>query len=142
MLKGIDPLLSGELLQILDDMGHGDVLAIVDRNFPAHSSGLPVVRITAPIVPVVAAVLTLFPLDTFTEKPLARMGPQDSPDEQNATQDAVLAAAIAAEGRDLAFDNIPRFSFYDRARDAFAVVQTLETAPYCDFLLTKGVIAG
>ena len=140
MLKGIDPLLSGELLQILDDMGHGDVLAIVDRNFPAHAAGLPVVRITAAIVPVVSAVLTLFPLDTFIEKPLARIGPQDDPTVQNETQSAVLAAAAAADGRELEFENIPRFAFYDRAREAFAVVQTLETAPYCDFLLTKGVI--
>jgi len=140
VLKGIDPLLSGELLQILDDMGHGDVLAIVDRNFPAHATGLPVVRVSAPVVPVVEAVLSLFPLDTFVERPLGRMGPQDAPQEQNDVQSAVLAAAIAAEGRDIAFEAIPRFEFYDRARDAFAVVQTLETAPYCDFLFTKGVV--
>ena len=140
MLKGIDPLLSGELLQILDDMGHGDVLAIVDRNFPAHAAGLPVVRVSAPIVPVVEAVLSLFPLDTFIPQPLGRMGPQDSPADENDVQAQVLRAAIAAEGRELTFEPIPRFDFYDRARDAFAVVQTLETAPYCDFLLTKGVI--
>lgn len=140
MLKGIDPLLSGELLQILDDMGHGDVLAIVDRNFPAHATGLPVVRVSAPIVPVVEAVLSLLPLDTFIPQPLGRMGPQESPADENDTQVAVLDAAIAAEGRNLTFEVIPRFAFYDRARDAFAVVQTLETAPYCDFLLTKGVI--
>ena len=140
MLKGIDPLLSGELLQILDDMGHGDVLAIVDRNYPAHASGLPVVRVETAIVPVIEAVLSLFPLDTFIEKPLARMGPQDDPDALNATQSAVLAAAVTAERRELEFENIPRFAFYDRAREAFAVVQTLETTPYCDFLLTKGVI--
>jgi L-fucose mutarotase len=125
MLKGIDPLLSGELLQILDTMGHGDVLAIVDRNFPAYASGLPVVRVSSPIVPVIEAVLSLLPLDTFIEQPLGRMGPQDSP---------------ADEKRELTFEPIRRFDFYDRARDAFAVVQTLETAPYCDFLLTKGVI--
>lgn len=140
MLKGIDPLLSGELLQILDDMGHGDVLAIVDRNFPAHATGLPVVRVSAPIVPVVEAVLSLVPLDTFIPQPLGRMGPQESPADENDTQAMVLDAAIAAEGRNLTFEVIPRFAFYDRARDAFAVVQTLETAPYCDFLLTKGVI--
>lgn len=52
----------------------------------------------------------------------------------------MLAAAVTAERRELEFENIPRFAFYDRAREAFAVVQTLETAPYCDFLLTKGVI--
>jgi L-fucose mutarotase len=140
MLKGIDPLLSGELLQILDTMGHGDVLAIVDRNFPAYASGLPVVRVSSPIVPVIEAVLSLLPLDTFIEQPLGRMGPQDSPADENEVQLRVLRSAIAAEKRELTFEPIRRFDFYDRARDAFAVVQTLETAPYCDFLLTKGVI--
>ena len=44
MLKGIDPLLSGDLLKLLDDMGHGDELVIADRNFPAYSTGRPVIR--------------------------------------------------------------------------------------------------
>lgn len=140
MLKGIDPLLSGDLLKILDDMGHGDVLALVDRNYPAYTAGVPVVRIGTDILTATRAVLSVFPLDSFVDQPIGRMGPQDSPGDQNATQDAVLAAASEADGRALTFEAIPRFEFYERAADVFAVVQTLETAPYCDFLLTKGVI--
>ena len=36
MLKGIDPLLTADLLWVLDAMGHGDDLAIVDGNHPAE----------------------------------------------------------------------------------------------------------
>ena len=37
MLKNLDPLLTPEVLYVLRAMGHGDVLTIVDRNFPADS---------------------------------------------------------------------------------------------------------
>lgn len=37
MLKNVDKLLTGDLLKILCDMGHGDELVIADANFPSHS---------------------------------------------------------------------------------------------------------
>ena len=141
MLKGIDPILSGELLKVLDEMGHGDQLVIADRNFPAYATGRPVVRVgTAGAVETIAAVLSVFPLDTFVARPLERMEAGEDPTKTNPTIDAVLAEARASDSRHLEFGVIPRFEFYDRARTAFAVVLTLETAPYCDFILTKGVI--
>jgi L-fucose mutarotase len=141
VLKGVDPLLSGDLLQVLDDMGHGDVLAVVDRNFPAHASGRPVIRISSDAVRVVEAVLSVFPLDGFVDQPIGRMGPEEDPALENPTQAAVLAAAHAAEGSASGVEPIPRFAFYERVRGAYAVIQTLETAPYCCFVFTKGVIA-
>jgi L-fucose mutarotase len=140
VLKGVNPLLSGDLLKVLDDMGHGDVLVLADRNFPAHSSGRPVVRLDTGVVEAAEAILSVFPLDPFVERPLGRMRVGDDPQETNETQLAVLETARSLDPHAGEFEVVPRFDVYDRARAAFAVVQTLETAPYCVFLLTKGVI--
>ena len=80
MLKGIDPLLSGDLLKILDDMGHGDVLLLVDRNYPAAASGKPVVRLgEVSVLRAATAILSVFPLDSFVDHPLERMEVDDDP---------------------------------------------------------------
>ena len=71
MLKGVDPLLNGELLKILDEMGHGDQLLLVDRNYPAAAAGRPVVRLgEVGVERAVAAILSVFPLDSFVAHPL------------------------------------------------------------------------
>ena len=141
MLKGIDPLLSGALLKLLDELGHGDQLVVADRNFPAFTQGLPVVRVDVESTErVLDAILSVFPLDTFIDRPLERMGPQEDPDAVNDAQLAVLDTARRHDGRPLEFGVLPRFDFYERATRAQAIVQTLETAPYCDFILTKGVV--
>ena len=140
MLKGIDPLLSGALLKMLDELGHGDQLVIADRNFPSYTQGSPVVHLAVDdIVRVFDAVLSVFPLDTFVEQPLERIAPTDDPNP-NTAQTAVLEAARRHDGRLLEFNVIPRFDFYARAGRAHAVIHTLESAPYCDFILTKGVV--
>lgn len=141
MLKGVDPLLSGDLLRILDDMGHGDQLLLVDRNYPAAASGKPVIRLgEASILRAAQAILSVFPLDSFIAHPLERMEVDDDPAKTTSTQDALLELARASEGRDLDFGVIPRLSFYDRAKAAYAVVHTLDAQPYGCFILHKGVI--
>jgi L-fucose mutarotase len=141
VLKGIDPLLSGGLLKILDEMGHGDQLLLVDRNYPAAASGKPVVRLgEVGVVRAARAILSVFPLDSFVETPLERMEVDDDPSIVTPNQEAVLK--LAREGHDagLEFGIIPRLEFYERAKHAFAVVHTLESQPYGCFLLQKGVI--
>jgi L-fucose mutarotase len=65
MLIGIHPLLTADLLHALASMGHGDELALVDANFPAVSVGRRVVGVAGASAPeVLAAILTVFPLDT------------------------------------------------------------------------------
>jgi L-fucose mutarotase len=141
MLKGIDPLLSGDLLKILDDMGHGDVLMLVDRNYPASASGKPVIRLgEASILRAAEAILSVFPLDGFVDRPIERMEVDDDPSKTTSTQDALLTLARRSEGRELEYAIVPRLDFYERARDAFAVVHTLDAQPYGCFLLHKGVI--
>lgn len=141
MLKGIDPLLSGDLLKILDDMGHGDQLLLVDRNYPAAASGKTVIRLGEASVPrAAAAILSVFPLDSFIDHPLERMEVDNDPAKTTSTQDALLALARTSEGRDLEFGIIPRLDFYERAKAAYAVVHTLDSQPYGCFILHKGVI--
>jgi L-fucose mutarotase len=141
MLKGIDPLLSGELLKILDEMGHGDQLLLVDRNYPAAASGKPVVRLgEVGVVRAARAILSVFPLDSFVDRPLERMEVDDDPSIVTPNQEAVLALAREENGAELEFGIIPRLEFYERAKQAFAVVHTLESQPYGCFLLQKGVI--
>ena len=141
MLRGIDPLLSGDLLKILDDMGHGDRLLLVDRNDPAVSTGRPVVRLgEASILRAATAILSVFPLDSFIAHPLERMEVEDDPARTTPTQDELLALASASEGRELEYAVVPRLEFYARASSAYAVVHTLDAVPYGCFILHKGVI--
>jgi L-fucose mutarotase len=141
MLKGIDPLLSGDLLHILDDMGHGDVLMLVDRNYPAVASGRPVVRLgEVSVLRAARAILSVFPLDSFVEHPLERMEVDNDPTKMTSTQEVMLALASEYEGRQLEYGVVPRLDFYERAKSAFAVVHTLDTVPYGCFFLQKGVI--
>ncbi len=141
MLKGIDPLLNGDLLKVLDDMGHGDQLALVDRNYPAVASGRPVVRLgEVTVLRAAEAILSVLPLDSFLEHSLERMEVEDDPVKTTPVQDDMLRLASTAEGRDLDYGVIPRLDFYQRARNVFAVVHTLDTVPYGCFILHKGVV--
>ena len=141
MLKGIDPVLTPELLHVLASMGHGDELVLVDRNFPAVSVGRRVVRLDGCDLPRAAqAILTLFPVDTFVDEPVAAMQMVDTPDVVPAVQQDVFALVDAAEGRSVGVERVERFAFYERARRAFAVVTTTEDRPYGCVVLTKGVV--
>jgi L-fucose mutarotase len=141
MLKGINPLLRGDLLKILDEMGHGDQLLLVDRNYPSYACGKPVIEIASTsILKVSQAILDVFPIDTFIEHPLERMEVDQDPNKTTPVQDALLEQVRAVHQPDLTFGVIPRTEVYERAKSVFAVVHTLEAAPYCVFILHKGVI--
>lgn len=142
MLKSIDPLLSPELLYVLAAMGHGDRLVIADANFPAASvaagttTGKPL-QVAADAPALMRAVLSLMPLDTFEPDPAVGMqvvGAADAVPEVVAE----MSALVAAEGA--AWASIDRFAFYERARTAFAVVQTAERRFYGNAILVKGVV--
>jgi L-fucose mutarotase len=145
MLKGVDPILSGEVLGALRDMGHGDELIVADSNFPAGSVAAltclgRVLRIEQPAARVVRAVLSVYPLDTFVEGAAGRMQVGDDPDEVAAVHAEVQAEVDAAEGRRWGLVPIERFDFYARARAAYAVIQTGERRFYGCFTFRKGVV--
>lgn len=142
MLKGIDPLLSGELLKVLDEMGHGDQLLLVDRNYPAASSGKTVIRLgEVTVVRAAAAILGVFPLDSFVTHPLERMEVENDAIKTTSNQEEILRIARATHGTSLEYGVIPRSDFYGRAREAYAVIHTLDDQPYGCFIFQKGVIS-
>jgi L-fucose mutarotase len=122
-------------------MGHGDQLALVDRNYPAASSGRPVVRLDGADLPAAArAILSLLPLDTFVPQPIARMEVVGDPAAVPDVQSEVFTIAAGVEGRPVEVESLERHAFYARVREAFAVVTTSEARPYGCLLLTKGVV--
>jgi len=141
MLKGIHPLLHADLLHALAAMGHGDELAIVDANFPAASVGRRVVPVAgASASETLDAVLTVFPLDISVAPAAFTMEIVGDPE---ALPEPVreFAAAFTRHGlADAEIGHLARNAFYERARAAFAVVQTGELRPYGNILLVKGVI--
>jgi L-fucose mutarotase len=146
MLKGINPLLNAEVLYALRAMGHGDDLIITDTNFPSDSVArqtqigklLRIDNTTA--AEVVAAVLSVMPLDGFVDDSAARMEIVGAPDEVPPVQQEVQTAIDAAEGKSWPMISVERFAFYERAKQAYCVIQTGERRFYGCFAFRKGVI--
>lgn len=140
MLKNISPVLSPELLKILMEMGHGDELVIGDGNFPAAANAQRLVRLDGHGVPeVLDAILQLMPLDTYVDAPVALM---DNGDSENRPEIwSVYEDVVQKNEGDKKFELVERFAFYERARKAYAIVATGETAIYANIILKKGVVA-
>ncbi|MGU9956795.1 MAG: RbsD/FucU family protein [Arenicellales bacterium WSBS_2016_MAG_OTU3] len=145
MLKNINPILNADVLYALRSMGHGDDLIIADTNFPSDSVSREtalgeLLRIDGNAAEVVAAILSVMPLDTFVEDSAARMEIVGSPDEIPPVQQEVQEAIDIAEGKSWPMISIERFAFYERAKSSYCVVQTGERRFYGCFALRKGVI--
>jgi len=144
MLLGLDPLLSGDLLKVLRDMGHGDRIAVVDCNFPAHEiarkAAVPCVSLACDTPTAATAILSVMPLDSFLDHAVHRMEVCADPTTPNEAHTQFLAAVQAAQGERWQMGSIERFAFYAEAARVAAVVTTLDRRGYACFLLTKGVI--
>lgn len=141
MLKGIDPILGPELLYTLAVMGHGDQLAVVDRNYPAYAAGRDVHRLDGvDAITAGQAILSLLPLDTFVDSPLEYMQVVGEPTTRLAVHDEFGLMANKACGQDISLSSMERYAFYDRAKHVTALVATGEDRPYGCFILTKGVL--
>jgi L-fucose mutarotase len=141
VLKGIPEVIDPDLLHLLASLGHGDELALVDRNYPAVSTGQRVAYLKGLDVTTAGeAILRLLPLDTFVDRPVTRMEAVDDPSSIPEVHREFLSMASRIEGRELGMASLPRFEFYDRVRGAFAVVVTTEARPYGCFVLTVGVV--
>ena len=140
MLKTIPAILSPELLRIMMEMGHGDEIVIGDGNFPAASCAKRLVRLDGHGVPeVLDAILTLFPLDTYADAPVGLMQVVPGDPTVPIIWDEYLNIIERREG-DKKVEYIERFEFYERARKAYAIVATGETALYANIILKKGVV--
>lgn len=140
MLKNIPPIISPELLKVLDEMGHGDELIIADGNFPNSSLCNNVIRLDGHgTCEVLKAVLELFPLDPYqSNAALMQVVPGD-PVETPIWDDYKIIAKKGDKNFD-GFSSIERFAFYERAKKVYCVIATSEKALYANILLKKGVI--
>ncbi|OPJ61197.1 RbsD/FucU family protein [Clostridium oryzae] len=144
MLKGIPKILSPQLLKVLCEMGHSDRLVISDGNFPAESMGRNtiVIRCDGHGVPeLLDAILKVFPLDTYVEKPVNLMQVMLGDKVETPIWKTYEEIVTKHDGRGKAvIGNIERFAFYDEAKTAYAIIATSEKALYANIMLQKGVV--
>ncbi len=132
MLKGIDPLLNGDLLKVLDDMGHSDTIAIVDANFPAHRVHDRVIDLPGVgIVPLVEAIVSVLPLDVE----IAPKMMESNLDPRPAVEDEIQATVGGRE-----CEMIDRWAYYYLVKNAYAVVSTGEMRLWANIVLYKGLV--
>jgi L-fucose mutarotase len=141
MLKGIPKIISPELMKILMEMGHGDEIVLADANFPASSHAQRLIRCDGHNIPeLLEAILKFFPLDSYVQHPVALMKvvPGDTVETSiwNIYR-SILKNYISSQDP---FDYLDRFNFYERAKNAYAIVATGESALYANIILKKGVI--
>ena len=144
MLKNIPKVLSPEMLKVLCEMGHSDRIVIADGNFPAESMGKNAIVLRADghsATEMLDAILTVFPLDTYVEKPVSLMQvmPGDNVETPIWDEYKSIVAKHDDRGADT-FGEIERFAFYDRAKTAYAIIATSEMALYANVILKKGVV--
>lgn len=142
MLRGLDPILSPDLLYLLAAMGHSDDIVIADANFPAESSGDRIVRLDGiAATDALRAVLSIMPLDPFVDDPARTM---------QVVGDAAAVPPVVKEFQQIIdtvadhtapIASVERFAFYEVAKKAFAIVQTGERRLYGNIILKKGVVA-
>ena len=141
MLKNIPKILSPELVKTLMEMGHGDEIVIADGNFPAETIGKRVVRCDGHgVTELLDAIMQLFPLDTYTEKPVMLMEVVPGDPVVPTIWDDYKAVINKYEPENCKIEMIERFAFYERAKTAYAVVATGEEAIYANIILKKGVV--
>ena len=144
MLKGIPKILSPDLLKVLCEMGHGDRIVIADGNFPVESvgKGLKIIRMDGHnACDILEAILQVFPLDTYVEKPVSLMQvvPGDNVETPIWSEYQRIVSAADARGEN-GIGQIERFAFYEEAKKAYAIVATGESALYANIMLQKGVV--
>lgn len=141
MLKGISNLISPELIKVLMEMGHGDEIVFGDGNFPAASHAQRLIRCDGHGIPeLLRAILPLFPLDIYTESPVALMAVTPGDTVETPIWDEYRSIVREHHSVEIELEEVERFSFYDRAKKAYAIVSTGEKALYANVILKKGVV--
>ena len=142
MLKGIPSILSPELLKTLMEMGHGDELVLADGNFQKFAHTANVIRLDGHGIPeILDAILRFFPLDPYVEHPTVFMAvlPDDPYKPEIWPVYREIGKKYEKDG--LREETIDKFTFYERAKKAYAVVTTSEGALYANVILKKGVVS-
>ncbi|WP_158790783.1 RbsD/FucU family protein [Granulicella sp. L60] len=141
MLKGIDPLLSPELLKVLSSMGHRHEIAIVDANYACDPGKVNVIRLDGvPATAALRAVLSVLPLERNDPEGCWRMIAKSDPANEQLIFLEFQRAIAEFEHVDMKLVPLSTADFKDRARAAYAVLVTGETRPYGNILLRKGTV--
>lgn len=141
MLKHIPKILSPDLMKILLEMGHGDEIVIADGNFPASTCAKRLIRCDGHGVPeILNAILEYFPLDTYSKHSVSLMQVVDGDTVKPTIWQEYKEVVTKQEPTGTEFEFIERFDFYERAKNAYAVVATSEAALYANIILKKGVV--
>ena len=144
MLKGISRMLSPQLLKILCEMGHSDTIVIADGNFPAETMGREgtVLRMDGHGVPeILEAILQVFPLDQYIEKPVSLMERVPGDDADVSIWKTYEVMIEKAEPRGISvIRKLERFEFYEEAKKAYCIIATSETSQYANVILQKGCV--
>jgi L-fucose mutarotase len=140
MLKGISPVISPKLLETLARMGHGDEIILADAHFPGETFNSNVLRADGIRIPdLLDGILPLFELDSYVDAPLIMMQAVEGDELDPKVEESYLNSIHKTNPNVAPIERIGRFDFYDRAKSAFAVVMTGETAKYGNIILKKGV---
>lgn len=144
MLKGVPQILSPNLLKVLCEMGHSDRIVLADGNFPSESIGKNSIVIRADghgTVELLNAILEVFPLDSYVEKPVSLMEVMKGDNVKTPIWDdyASVVSKFDQRGKS-AIGQIERFKFYEEAKKAYAIIATGEKALYANIMLQKGVV--
>jgi L-fucose mutarotase len=141
MLKGVPAILSPELLKVMMEMGHGDELVIGDGNFPAASMARRLIRADGHGVPeLLEAIMKFFPLDGFVDRPAALMQVVPGDSTRPTIWEKYRSILKAADANFKDFELVERFDFYERAKQAYAILATGEAAIYANIILKKGIV--
>ena len=121
-------------------MGHGDEIVLADAHFPGETVNGRVIRADGLKIPaLIEAILPLFVLDRYVPDPIVMMAPVAGDQLDESVLKAYRAAIERHDPTAPPTTFIDRFKFYERAKLAWAVVMTGETAKYGNIILKKGV---
>lgn len=145
MLNNISKLLTGDILKILCDMGHGDSIVIADANFPADTCAKRLIRLPAVNASeVIGAIKELFPLDVaYSKYAVSVMDLTDGDKKKGLPEPEAwtdVKNVLSDKYPELQLGKIERFDFYEQAKKAYAVIATGEERIYGNFILVKGCV--
>ncbi|PHV72143.1 L-fucose mutarotase [Sporanaerobium hydrogeniformans] len=141
MLKKIPAIIPPELMKIMMEMGHGNEIIFADGNFPAADYAQRLVRCDGhTVTELLEAILPFFPLDTYAKAPVGLMQVVPGDKVVPTIWDDYKAIITKHEGKLPEIDYVERFEFYERAKKAYAIVATSESALYANLILKKGVV--
>jgi len=138
MLKNVPKMISPQLIKTMMEMGHGDEIVLADGNYPAESAGPMVIRADGLGVPeLLEAILKFFPLDTFVDYNVFLM---DNGKAEKPPIWSTYKEILEKSGEKYSIKELERFEFYERAKNAYCIIATSETALYANIILKKGVV--